>query len=360
MRVAVVCDFMEVIGGGERVALCLAEHFDAPLFTTRLDPSLPEKAGFPGVRVTSIGRAPATSPLRQIGATLRFSQAKFADFDRILCVGNFSLYAAAGHPRALWYCLTPTRMLFDYRRSMLRRAPVGTRALAAIWSAAHARWEQRAVRRTRRIVTLSETVRERIRRTYDRDVPVVYPPVRTSQYRFAEIGDFWLAVNRLHPDKRIDLQLETFRRLPDERLRIVGARDGSLAHAYANALKVPPNVRFLGEVDQRALVDLLAHCRGLIATAEDEDFGLTPVEAMAAGKSVLATDEGGYRETVVPGETGFLLPPDPRAFAEEIRQLDDASLRGMRPACETRARVFDETIFVSKMREEIERADEPR
>jgi glycosyltransferase involved in cell wall biosynthesis len=88
----------------------------------------------------------------------------------------------------------------------------------------------------------------------------------------------------------------------------------------------------------------------------DEDFGITPVEAMAAGKIVLATNEGGYRETVVHGRTGYLLPPSPEAFAGTIRQLDEAALRSMREACVTRAKEFDEEVFVSKMKAAIERA----
>jgi len=95
---------------------------------------------------------------------------------------------------------------------------------------------------------------------------------------------------------------------------------------------------------------LYARCRGFLTTAVDEDFGITPVEAMAAGKCVLATDEGGYRETVVDGKTGFLLPPDPDRFAAKIRELDDSTLRAMKDDCTTRAREFDESNFISKMR----------
>jgi len=86
----------------------------------------------------------------------------------------------------------------------------------------------------------------------------------------------------------------------------------------------------------------------------DEDFGITPVEAMAAGKCVLATNEGGYRETVVDGMTGFLLPADANAFATKLRELDDSRLSAMRDTCVARAREFDEAVFVSKMRAFLE------
>ena len=79
-------------------------------------------------------------------------------------------------------------------------------------------------------------------------------------------------------------------------------------------------------------------------------LGITPVEAMAAGKCVLATDEGGYRETVLHGRTGFLLPPNPEAFVQRIQVLDESTLRGMKDACVARAREFDETRFVERMK----------
>ena len=354
MRIAVLYDFLEVIGGGERVALFLGEHLRAPVFTTNFDPALPARAGFAGVEVRSLGAVPRQSPLRHIGATVRFMRAQLTAFDRIVCVGNFSVYTAANHPAHLWYCLTPTRLFFDQRAAMLRRLPMVSRAAAAAWSRLHGRWEQRAVRQVKRILALSETSRARIRRYYGRDVPVLYPPVPTSRYRFREVGDFWLSANRLYPEKRIELQLETFRRLPSERLVIVGGASADAVHrSYVRSLQPPPNVEFLNEVPDDRLVDLFARCRGLVATAVDEDFGLTPVEAMAAGKCVLATNEGGYRETIVDGETGFLLPPRADAFADRIRSLDDTTLRAMRPRCESRAKEFDESVFLARIKEEI-------
>ncbi len=166
-----------------------------------------------------------------------------------------------------------------------------------------------------------------------------------------------MSINRLYPEKRIDLQLDIFRQLPEERLVVVGGwAEGDHSGPYVRSLNPPSNVEFVGELGEEQLADLYGRCRGLIATAVDEDFGLTPVEAMAAGKAVLATREGGYLESVIEGETGWLLPPDVKVFAEKIRTLDDDTLAGVRSACESRAKLFSEDLFVDKMRSILEDA----
>jgi len=354
LRLAVFYDYMQTVGGGERVALTLAKHLDADVITTEFDPGLPERAGFPGVRVISTGRIVLQPPWKQIHSAWKFARAAFRDYDFHVLIGNSAPYAARRHHPNMYYCLTPTRIFFDQRDAMLARLPWTNRWVARGWTAAHSRFERASIEHSDKIVAISENVRGRIRRYYGRDTNVIYPPVSTARHRFRELGDFWLSVSRLYPEKRIELQLDIFRRLPHEKLVLVGGySEGDRAERYLARLRPPPNVSLIGEISEERLVDLYARCRGFLTTAIDEDFGITPVEAMAAGKVVLATDEGGYRETVVPGRTGFLLPPDPEAFARTIRELDESSLLSMREACVARAREFDETIFVARMRDAI-------
>lgn len=354
MRLAVFYDYLQTVGGGERVALTLGKRLGADIITTEFDPGLPERAGFEGVRVIPLGSLREGPPWKQIHATWRFRRARVPGYDFYVFTGNWAHFAVKHHRPNLYYCLTPTRMFYDQREATLARQPRLRRALGSLWIRGHAALDQRAARRCDRIVAISENVRDRVRRTYGRDAEVIYPPVQTSRLRFREIGDFWLSVSRLYPEKRIELQLDAFRQLPGERLVIVGGYSkGDLAERYAASLRPPPNVTLRGEASDAELVDLYSRCRGFVTTAVDEDFGITPVEAMASGKTVLATNEGGYRETVVHGKTGYLLPPSAEAFAGTIRQLDDSALNGMRDACTARARAFDEEIFVEKMRAAI-------
>ena len=295
-------------------------------------------------------------PMKQMHASWRFLRARFPGYDFYVLTGNWAPFAAKRHHPNLYYCLTPTRMFYDQREATLARQRALRRFAGSLWIRSHAALERRAVGHCDRITAISENVRERVRRYYGRESDVIYPPVRTSRLGFREIGDFWLSVSRLYPEKRIQLQLEAFRQLPSEKLVLVGGYSkGDLTERYVATLHPPPNVTLLGEVSDAELAELYARCRGFVTTALDEDFGITPVEAMAAGKAVLATNEGGYRETVVHGKTGYLLPPTPEAFAGTIRQLDDAALASMREACVARAREFDEDVFVDKMKAAIER-----
>jgi len=189
-----------------------------------------------------------------------------------------------------------------------------------------------------------------------RESRVVYPPTDVSRFSFEAHEDFWLSVNRLYPAKRLEIQFEAFRRLPGERLVVVGGYSPYIrdkAWEYVERLRPPPNVELQGEVSESELIRLYARCRGLLCTAKDEDFGMTPVEAMSSGKVVLAVDDGGYRESVVPGETGFLLPPDPAAFASTISSLTTADLESRVEACRRRAMKFDIAHFLRGMEEAV-------
>ncbi len=357
MRLAVFYDYLQTIGGGERVALSLAKHLGADLFTTEWDRELPARAGFPDVRVVSAGRLLRNPPLKQVHATWEFMKYRARGYDFHVFVGNWAHFAAKRHHPNLYYCLTPTRSFYDQREAVLRRLRGPERVVAQTWTAVHGRLDRAAVGHCDRIVAISETVRDRVKRYYGRDADVIFPPVSTSRFQFREVGDRWLSVNRLYPEKRIGLLLDIFRRLPRERLLLVGGYSkGDRAERYLASLSPPPNVTLLGEITEDGLRDLYARCRGFITTAVDEDFGIAPVEAMAAGKCVLATGEGGYRETVVDGRTGFLLPADPDAFAHKIRELDETVLRGMREDCVARAREFDESVFLAGMRSAVRRA----
>jgi len=355
MRIAVLHDHMSFIGGGERVVLTLASAFDADLYVTDLDPSLPARAGMPAVRATEIARVPQRAPMRQNAQARAFRDAPIPDHDVYVLSGNWAVFAAPRLRPNLWYCHTPVRVFYDLRDSVLASLSPVRRAAARRWIERRRPEYEAAVEGVDTIVANSRNVSGRIRRFLRRTSEVVYPPVDTARYRFARVGDFWLSVNRLSHEKRIDLQMEVFRRLPRERLVVAGGPQmGVRMERFVRSLDPPRNVEFLGEVDDAKLRDLYATCRGLIATSRDEDFGLGPVEAMASGKAVVAVNEGGYRESVVHQTTGWLQPATPERLAASVAEATPDALAAMRGACEARARQFDVRVFVDRMRELLE------
>lgn len=349
MKIAIFHDYFGAIGGGERVVLALAKILDADVITTDTDAATKLDGG---ARVTSLGSTVKLPPFKQISATRKFASADFSDdYDFFIFTGNWSHHAARRHHPNLWYCYTPVRAFYDLYGTFLSRQGFMTRQAFRAWVAYSRRLDQRSVSRVDTIVTISENVRQRIRTYYGRDAEVIYPPIDVSRYRFREYGDFWLSVNRLYPEKRIELQIEAFRSMPDERLVIVGGyAAGDHAGRYVTRLMedLPENVEIRGEVSEEELIDLYARCRGHICTALDEDFGLTPLEAMAAGKPVVAVDEGGFRETVT-ANVGMLVDADPGRIASAVRAVS-ADPERYREACLARAELFDQSVFADRIR----------
>ncbi|HLB67251.1 MAG TPA: glycosyltransferase [Thermoplasmata archaeon] len=357
MKVAIIHDWMTTLGGGEKVVLTLADALSADVFTTEVDWNVVRHAGFERVRVRPIASLPKTQPWRTIGATRAFSRLSLEPHDVIVLSGNWTVHAARRHHPNVYYCYTPTRIFYDLRDSWIRSLPRQRRPFARAWTLAHRWWNERAIPRIDQIVAISANVQGRIRRYWGRDSVIVHPPVPTARYRFEEVGDFWLQVSRLSHEKGLDLAMEIFRRLPGERLLIVGGTPrGTDRTEFIRALRPPDNVEFHDTVPESELGNLYARCRGVISTSVDEDFGMTAVEANASGKVVLAPKRGGYQESQVDGVTGFLLPSDARAFADRIASLAPADLEGRAGACREQARRFDVGVFVARMRARIEAA----
>ena len=357
MKVAIFHDYIGSIGGGERVALALARALKGDLVTTDVSLESLRNLGCADINLICLGDTVKVPPLRQISASWMFSCCDLAEsYDFFIFSGNWAHYAARKHRPNLWYCHTQVRVFYDLKKDMISRQ---TNALlkfaASTWIECHKRFDQRSVQHIDRIVANSLNVQKRIEEAYGRSSTVIHPPVDASKFRFKKYGDFWLSVNRIYPEKRIDLQFEVFRRLPQEKLVIVGgyAREDHAAKYHNRLIKdIPDNVKMLGAVPEEELIDLYARCRGLICTAVDEDFGLTPLEAMASGKPVVAVNEGGFKETVVHGKTGLLAQAERDELVRAVLAIsrDPARYRG---ACVARAKEFDREIFLERMREVI-------
>jgi glycosyltransferase involved in cell wall biosynthesis len=352
VKIAIFHDYFGAIGGAERLVLMMARNLDADVITTDVNRESIHKLGFEEIRIHTLGNTTNRTPLKQVQVSLKFLLCRFPGYDFYIFSGTWAHYASFSHMPNLWYCNTPTRTFYDLRDYVLRnqRSPLH-RVITRIWIFLHSSFEKVSIRHVRRIVANSLNIKDRIEAFYGRDATVLYPPVDTSHFHCTGYGDFWLSVNRLYPEKRIELQLEVFRHLPDERLVIAGGcADGETESRYSNRIhdSLPPNVTMLGEVHEDRLVDLYARCKGLICTAINEDFGLTPLEAMASGKPVVAVNEGGYKETVTE-DTGILVEAESGMIMKAIDTIA-RNPSGYKEACQARAAEFDISLFIRSLK----------
>jgi glycosyltransferase involved in cell wall biosynthesis len=357
LRVAIVHDWLNQIGGAEGVLEALVEMFPgAPIYTSMYWPE-----GMPGayrdwtVYTTWMDHLPGIYRHHQpylLCYPLAFGRLELRGYDLVISNKSAFCFGVRTPPetRHICYCLTPTRFVWNFSEYVGREQVGGTaRRLVRPFLGWLQRWERGAARRTDVFVAISREVQARIRRFYDRESIIIYPPVSTERFAPAEDhDDYFLIISRLIPYKRIDLAVRAFTALGFP-LWIGGdGRDRASLEAIAGS-----NVRFLGYVPDEELGRLMARCRSFIFPGL-EDFGITPVEAMAAGRPVIAYAGGGALDYVVEGVTGaFFHQQTPESLANAVRRFDemdfDASvIRG-------HAKQFDRNIFKAKLGELVQR-----
>ncbi|WP_321419751.1 glycosyltransferase [uncultured Methanomethylovorans sp.] len=356
MKIAIFHDYIGAIGGGEKFVLTIAKGLGADVITTDVDMDSVIKMGFEDVKIISIGNTLKFPPLKQIDASFKFATCDFSKkYDLFIFSGNWAFFAAKKHKPNVYYCHTPTRAFYDLYDVYRKNQSVFVSLPFVIWVHLHRKISEYYLTYVSKIATNSMNTQKRIQKYFFRDSTVIYPPVDTSRFKFKEYGDFWLSVNRLYPEKRVELQIEAFRNIPDQKLVIVGGyAKGDHASGYAEKLMpgLPENVTLIGSVTEEKLLELYATCKGHITTALDEDFGMTPIEAMASGKPTVAVNEGGYLETVLDGVTGILVEPNVASIVEAIK-IVSSDPHKYKEACIQRAKEFDVSTMLKKMKAEL-------
>ncbi|OGH88331.1 MAG: hypothetical protein A3J93_04735 [Candidatus Magasanikbacteria bacterium RIFOXYC2_FULL_42_28] len=309
MRVALVHDYLFQDGGAERVLRALHEIWpEAPIFVLfhnkeKISSSAETRESFlaklPGGRTAFQWYLP-WMPL----ATERHD---LSGFDLVISSSSIFAKGIITSPGTLHisYCHTPARFLWadghEYL-SDLKHSPFVKLILPGLIHRLRL-WDQMSTARVDRIVANSHTVRNRILKYYRRDSEVIYPPVNTKLFKASPlVENYFVAGGRLVPYKRLDLAVKTFNRLKLP-LKIFGIGP-ELTYLQKIAKS---NIEFLGKISEMDKASLLAHAQAFIHP-QLEDFGITPVESMAAGRPVIAYGQGGATETITHGETGVLFP----------------------------------------------------
>lgn len=204
------------------------------------------------------------------------------------------------------YCHSPMRYIWDEAETYFQSAGLdrGIKKIIATKVLNYLRkWDLKTAKRPDYLLANSNYIAEKIRRIYDRESTVIYPPVDVEKFNCVEQkDDYYFVASRLVPYKRIDLIIEAFAQMPDKRLIVAGT--GPELDKLKNNFLV--NVEFIGYQDEAALKELMQKARAFVFSAE-EDFGIVVVEAMACGTPVIALNKGGTAETVIDGKTGILF-----------------------------------------------------
>ncbi|MBN1871836.1 MAG: glycosyltransferase [Candidatus Omnitrophica bacterium] len=354
-KIAVFHNYMDNIGGAEIVGLTLARELNADFYSTNIDREKIQKMGFSDITLKSVGPIPIDAPYRQQMALCRFRLLNLkGKYDYFIIDGDWAMSGSVNNKPNLWYVHSPIREIWDlYEYTRQNTVSFQNRLFFDLWVYYNRYLNRKFIKHVGKIACNSLNTQRRVEKYLKREATVIYPPTDTSQYYFGKSGDYWLSVNRLVSHKRVDTQIEAFKMLPNERLIIVGSYEQSEHfRIYVDYIKSiqPKNVEILHWVDKETLIDLYANCKGFITTSKDEDFGMTPIEAMASGKPVIAPNEGGYKETVIDGLTGRLIDNiNVYSLAEAIKEVGKNLLK-FKSSCIDRAKQFDTAIFMAKVK----------
>ena len=360
-RLAFVHDWLTTWGGAEQVlAAALEVYPEAPVYTLIYRPEVFRNSviGRHEIRTSFLDRMPfarsrhrAYLPLMPLAV----EQFDLREFDVIVSISHAVAHGVLPQPGQLHinYICIPIRYAWHLHHDYLAQSGLrrGLKSIAARVLLHYVRlWDQLASDRVDHFVAISRWVARNVWRAYRRPADVIYPPVDVDRFEaLSPREDYYITVSRLVPYKRVDLVVQAFARL-GRRLVVVG--DGpELPRLRAMAGE---NVRLAGWQSDESLRELLGRARAFVYAAE-EDFGISPVEAQAAGCPVIAYGRGGASETVIDGKTGILYREQSvEALMRAVREFEQAPDRFRVEDLRLNAERFSRERFVREFRAYVE------
>lgn len=359
MRIALVHDYLNQYGGAERVLEAFAEIFPyAPIYTLIYDEKRTGKA-FAGkkIRTSFLQKIPFTKTYHRLFPILMPVAIEQFDLSRYEVVLSDSASFAKGvitKPETLHicYCLTPLRYAWDDSHRYIEEFgyPKFVKKIVPFFINYIRLWDKEAALRVDKFIADSEFVVRRIKKYYNEEAEVIYPPIKTRIFYIEKNPkNYFLMVGRFLPYKRFDVAIEAFNRLKYP-LKIIG--DGPERGRLKKMAK--ENIEFVGLVSDKKLREYYANALAFIFPQE-EDFGITPLEAMASGRPVLAYRGGGALETVEEGKTGLFFDEQaPESLIEAVKKFkpEDFNPQEIRK----HALKFDKEVFKEKIKDFVEKA----
>jgi len=329
MKVALVHDYLNQMGGAERVVMAFHEIFpDAPVYTSIYDPQRVDPAFQKmDIRTSFMQKFPLVTKHHQPYLPFypfAMESLNLRSYDLVLSSSSAFAKGVITRPETMHicYCHTPMRWCWNYDE-YVEREQLGkiARSVLPFFITGLRTWDQTSSMRVDHFIANSPMVAERIRKYYRRDAVVIPPPVDASRFSFdptAQPEDYFLIVSRLIPYKRIDLAIDACNKLHLPLVIVGSGRDLERLRKMAG-----PTIRFLGRLSDKEVLYYYAHCRAFLFPGE-EDFGITPLEAQASGRPVLAYSAGGALASVIDGVTGaFFKEQTVESLASVLEAFDE-------------------------------------
>ena len=309
MKVALVHDYLNQMGGAERVVMAFHEIFpDAPVYTSIYDPQRVDPVfQTMDIRTSFMQKLPLVTKYHQPYLPLypfAMENLDLRGYDLVLSSSSAFGKGVITRPETLHicYCHTPMRWCWNYDE-YVEREHLGkvARGILPLMITGLRIWDQTSAMRVDHFIANSPVVAERIHKYYRREAAYIPPPVDASRFPFDPHivpDDYFLILSRLVPYKRIDLAIQACNQLQLPLVIIGGGRDLDRLKQMAG-----PTIRFMGRLSDEEVIHYITHCRAFLFPGE-EDFGITPLEAQACGRPVIAYGAGGALASIIDGITG--------------------------------------------------------
>ena len=353
MKIAIVHDWLTNMGGAEQVVINFNQIYkDAPIYTTFYNPNnLDSKLRDLDVRTSFLQKDKMVTNHKKYFPLMPLAFKKF-DLGKYDVVLSSSSCCAKGVKAKngihICYCHTPMRYAWGKKEDYVKNMNIIKKAMVNCLLFFMRKWDRKSSKRVDYFIANSSEVKKRIKKCYNRESVVINPPVRCNLFNISDIdGDYYFIVSRLVPYKRFDLAVKACSEL-GKKLVIIG--DGTEKEELMQMAN--ENIIFMGKQPDDVVKKYMSECKALLFPGE-EDFGITPVEAMACGRPVICYGKGGVLDTVIDGKTGVYFEEQ---TVESLKKaiLKFENMKFDKNEIIKRALEFDEPVFQQKIKEYVE------
>lgn len=353
MKIAIICDSLSG-GGAQRVVLALAKTFNADVYTGYKSSNSKELKEV-NIKCVLLKREFRPYSIFSFYLLNIFKNDFIKEYyDIYIFSGNHCISAVDKYKPNIWYCHSPSRMLYVERERILKEESFVRKINNTLCYWFLLKSDQIYVKKFDLIIANSNTTKLRIYKIYGKKtgekVKIIYPPVNIEEFRWKGQGDYYLSTARLIASKRVDLIVKAFMKMPNKKLIIVSS--GSQENYIRKIAQDYSNIIIYGLVSEKKLQSLIGNCIATIYIPFNEDFGISPLEGMAAGKPCIGVKEGGVKETVINKKTGYLCPKNPTVsnLIDAVNFMTPSVAIKMRTNCEKQVKLFSKAVFLKNMK----------